>query len=262
MKNSEQTATAAETIPFDQELKNKLDLAWEKIESGRQQEDEGRKQRIEGTLELAKILLDLRLRFPADREFGERLTKNGYGENRISRQDRAALINMAEHPDLAREVLEQTHRQSYRLIWEEEIQPELEKRRLPSAGQPALSENFNGTPVVSTNGNLAGVPIPPVIQPSKTTTHRPKTSNGSLNPDTAKHDVLAFDKAIKTLLTLRTKPIATFVGTEHHASDVSSVRLFLYEVVAALDEQKQASADSVEDADDEADDADDDTHLN
>lgn len=113
-------------------VKSELDLAWGKIQKGLQQEDEGHKLWIEGTLELINILDDARKRFGSDQAFGTWLTDNGFGENRITRHDRSALLNMAEHPDLTREVLEQTHRRSWRLIWEEEIQP-----RLPSGGQPA-----------------------------------------------------------------------------------------------------------------------------
>jgi hypothetical protein len=86
-------------------------------------------------LNLIDLLHDARKRFSSDQAFGKWLTDSGYGEERIKRQDRAALLNMAEHPDLAREVLKQTHRRSWRLIWEEEIQP-----RLLTAGQPADGE--------------------------------------------------------------------------------------------------------------------------
>jgi hypothetical protein len=190
---SEQTATSAETTtngiapanvatsttsntPFDQgELKAKLDRAWEKIENGDLKVDEGRKLRAEGnklraegTLELANILLDLRERFPADQDFSKKLAECGYGENRIRRQDRAALINMAGHQDLARKVLEHTHRRSYRLIWADEVQPEVQ-RRLHSAGQPAEDES----PATAPAEDTGTVETPVVIQPA---TRRPKTT--------------------------------------------------------------------------------------
>jgi hypothetical protein len=125
--------TPTDTIPLDQWAQRKnLDLAWQKIENGRQQETEGRKLWVEGTLELSNILDYARKRLDFDQAFGTWLTGNGYGEDRLTRHDRQALLNMALHPDLTREVLEQTHRRSWQLIWREEMQP-----RLPSNRQPA-----------------------------------------------------------------------------------------------------------------------------
>jgi hypothetical protein len=115
----------------DKQVKDNLDLAWVKIQNALQQEDEGRKLWIEGTLELINILDDARNRLGSDQEFGTWLTNNGYGENRITRHDRSALLNMARDLNVTRKVLEQTHRRSWRHIWEDEIQP-----RLPQVGQP------------------------------------------------------------------------------------------------------------------------------
>src|SRR5262245_21764996 len=91
--------------------KSNLDLAWVKIENGVQQEAEGRKLWIEGTLELISILDDARKRLGSDQAFGTWLTENGYG-NRITRHDRAALLNMALNLNVTRVVLEQTDRRS------------------------------------------------------------------------------------------------------------------------------------------------------
>jgi hypothetical protein len=151
-------------------VKSKLDLAWGKIEDGLQQEAEGHKLWIEGTLELINILDDARNRFPSDKEFGAWLTDNGYGENRIKRNDRRALLNMAEHPQHTREVLNQTHRRSWRLIWEEEIQP-----LLHSAVQPAEGE--------SPKANPANNPEQPA-EPEKKPTRRPRKGNGTKKPRT------------------------------------------------------------------------------
>jgi hypothetical protein len=126
----------ADTIPFDQgEVKNNLDLAWGKIQNGLQQEAQGYKLWIEGTLELINIPHDARQCHASDQAFGKRLTDSGYGENRIKRHERSALLNMAEHPDLTRKVLEQTHSRSWQLIWRDEIRP-----RLPNARQPTDGE--------------------------------------------------------------------------------------------------------------------------
>jgi hypothetical protein len=170
------TAPPADVIPFDQKEERKtkasLDLAWGKIEKGLAQEAEGRKLWVEGTLELINILNDARKRFPADQEFGTWLTNNGYGEDRITRHQRAALLNMAEHLDLAREVLEQTHRLSWRRIWEEEIQP----RRLPSPGQPA-----DGKGPDAPDGKGPEAPDGKEPKP-KARTRRPRNKSGGARP--------------------------------------------------------------------------------
>jgi hypothetical protein len=130
------------TIPFGQaelksELKSRLDLAWEKIESGSLQERVGRNLWVEGTVDVICVLHEARLRLASDKEFGKWLADSGYGEHRISRQDRAALLNMAINLDVTRRVLWETRRRSYRHIWTEEIQPRLP--RLPHVGQPPVS---------------------------------------------------------------------------------------------------------------------------
>jgi hypothetical protein len=71
---------------------------------------------------------------------------------------------MAKHLDLTREVLEQTHRRSWRLIWEEEIQPQL-----PSAGQPADGESPEANPANNSEGE-------------KKPTRRPRKGNGKKKP--------------------------------------------------------------------------------
>ena len=128
------TETTAPTDVTNTDLvtvKRNLDVALTKIESGRINEEQGKKQWIEGTLELIAGLDDGRNRFSSDQTFGKWLDENGY-DDRITRHDRSALLNMAKHPDITREVLEQTHSRSWQLIWRDEIQP-----RLPNARQPA-----------------------------------------------------------------------------------------------------------------------------
>jgi hypothetical protein len=121
-----------------------LDLAWVKIQNGLQQEAEGHKLWMEGTLELINILDDARKHLDSDQEFGKWLTDNGYGEIRITRHDRSALLNMALDPNVTREVLAQTHRRSWRLIWEEEV-----KLKLPNVGQPPDAQKTEEAPTIS-----------------------------------------------------------------------------------------------------------------
>ena len=142
-------------------IKSNLDLAWVKIQNALQQETEGHKLWTEGTLELINILDNARKRLGSDQAFGTWLSENGYGANRITRHDRSALLNMALDLHVTREVLEQTHRRSWRLIWEEEMQP-----WLPSAGQPPDPKG----------------PEAPDDKGPETPTRRPKKTRGAKKP--------------------------------------------------------------------------------
>jgi hypothetical protein len=121
-------------------LKSKLDLAWAKNQDSRQQEAEVRKRWTESTHELINILGAARKRFPSDQAFGAWLTEAGYGEDKIPRDDRSALLNMGLYPEVTRQVLEQTSRHSWQLIWREEVQSRLRSGTQPGSGDPA-----NGT---------------------------------------------------------------------------------------------------------------------
>jgi hypothetical protein len=148
-------------------IKSNLDLAWGKIQDGLQREAEGRKLWVDGTIDLITILDDARNRLGADKAFGTWLTDNGYGEDRITRHQRAALLNMAEHLDLTREVLEQTHRLSWEQIWIHQIQPDLaDQPRLPGTRQPA-------------DGEEASDETPEALA----TTRRPKEKRGKQTPN-------------------------------------------------------------------------------
>jgi hypothetical protein len=127
-------------------LKSKLDLAWAKNQGSRQQEAEVRERWTESTHELINILGDARKRFPSDQAFGAWLTEAGYGEDRISRDDRSALLNMGLHPDVTREVLEQTSRHSWQLIWREEVQSRLRNATQPGSGDPANGDGKTRRP--------------------------------------------------------------------------------------------------------------------
>jgi hypothetical protein len=121
-----------------------------KIQNALQQEAEGHKLWIQGTLELIRSLDDARKRLGSDQAFGTWLTDNGYGENRITRHDRAALLNMALDLNVTREVLEKTNRRSWRLIWEDEIQ-----NRLPSTGQPPDDKQPDEAPAITRRSKKA-----------------------------------------------------------------------------------------------------------
>jgi hypothetical protein len=132
----QETAPPANTTPEHLAIvKANLDAAWAKVEDATYQEAEGTNRWIEGTLGLVTNLVDARERL-GDQAFGLWLTENGYGEDRLPRHHRQALLNMGLDLKVTREVLSQTERRSWRYIWEKEIQP-----RLPYAGQPADGES-------------------------------------------------------------------------------------------------------------------------
>lgn len=93
--------------------------------------ERGRREWIEGTLELAAALLEARGQFKADRQFAHWIVDAGLED--ISHQDRAALISMADDLAATRRMLEETKRLSWRYIWEEEMKP-----WFTQAGKPTL----------------------------------------------------------------------------------------------------------------------------
>jgi hypothetical protein len=85
---------------------------------------------IEATLDLATTLKEARERFPSNEAFAHWLVDSKLDADIMGRQTRAALINMAADLALARIVLQETKRNSWQLIWQEEMKP-----RLTSAGK-------------------------------------------------------------------------------------------------------------------------------
>lgn len=113
-----------------------LDKIAKRIREAYERAQLGRREWIEGTIELAIDLAEARHRFKSDREFSHWLV-DAELEN-IGHQDRAALINMATNIGLARIILEESQRNSWRLIWTEEMQ-----YRFTSAGKP-----HDGAPII------------------------------------------------------------------------------------------------------------------
>ena len=112
----------------------------------------GRQEWIEGTVDLAQALSDARAEHESDRAFGHWLVDNELDD--ISKDDRAALLGMAGNIDLARAVLLETTRLSWRMIWIEEMAD-----RFRSAAKPEPPPAFPETCAEPT-------PTPPEQQPS------------------------------------------------------------------------------------------------
>jgi hypothetical protein len=81
----------------------------------------GRAEWIEGTIELASLLADARRQFDANIAFAHWIVDAQLED--INHMDRAALIAMADNLDLARIILQETTRVSWRHIWAEEMKP-------------------------------------------------------------------------------------------------------------------------------------------
>lgn len=96
----------------------------ERQQSIRRAIDEWRHAETLCTEKILALALELKAgrdEFDNNSAFSEWLDANGCSD--LVPHDRAALLNMADHIDMARKVLEVTKRRSVRLIWDEEIKP-------------------------------------------------------------------------------------------------------------------------------------------
>jgi|HubBroStandDraft_6_1064221.scaffolds.fasta_scaffold118412_2 hypothetical protein len=96
---------------------------------------QGQREWVAGTLELAALLAEARERFPANREFHYWLSAKC---EFLTPDNRAALIGLGQNIELARRTLMQTQSFSWRLIWREmqdKIHPERAERRLRNAAK-------------------------------------------------------------------------------------------------------------------------------
>jgi hypothetical protein len=124
---------------------------------------------IEATLEMAATLREAREQFKNDREFSIWLATNDL--NMHNHDDRAALINMGRNPDLTRIVLQETQRQSLRLIWRDEIAPRVRSAAKPPAQESSLTETRDSAP-----------PAPAKAEPVSPTSVESKVKLGERHP--------------------------------------------------------------------------------
>lgn len=113
-------------------LPKSMDALAERIRSAYARTEQGRQEWIEGTLDLALALSEARTRFHEDRKFSIWLAEKELDQ--LGAHDRASLINMAADLPLARAILQESKRSSWRLIWSEEM-----VSRFDSAAKPDLS---------------------------------------------------------------------------------------------------------------------------
>jgi len=105
-------------------FKARIRAGWERTKTGRQ-------GWIDGSLEIAAALRDARDNMPADIAFSTWLKQNDLAF--FPKDDRAALIGLAENIELARDILMNTTSVSYRVIWQEN------KSRFRKAAKPAAT---------------------------------------------------------------------------------------------------------------------------
>src|SRR5262245_56619366 len=92
----------------------------DKIRGDLSRRTESREQWIEATLDLCIHLAEARAQFKADIEFGQWCGENGFGDNVLNKDDRAAAIAMGGHLDETPDVLQLTDRRSLQHIYRHE----------------------------------------------------------------------------------------------------------------------------------------------
>jgi hypothetical protein len=148
---------------------NRLDELANRLRKGFDRADNADIEWLEAKLDLAVIFAEARAEFPADIAFGMWLAENEL--DRVSHQDRAGLILMGQHPDLARRVMEETDRRSYRTIGEE-IRDRFTRAGKPAPEEPHAAEpnGFASTTPETRHTAPAAEPNPEVISPPKVST--------------------------------------------------------------------------------------------
>jgi hypothetical protein len=128
---------------------NRLELLKSKLQGAYQRIEAGGNEWVEGSLEFAAALLEGRELVPADTGFKQWLEKNNL--DFFNHQDRAALLNLAQNPDLARGILSKTESRSYRLIWDQNKKRfQSATGRFTSAGKPPADGKLKRTRTIRT----------------------------------------------------------------------------------------------------------------
>ena len=105
----------------------------ERIDAAYARTQRGRREWIEGSLELAQAFAEGRDRFSSDSDFGAWLGKNGHAY--VEKNGSAAFIIFGRDLKFARIAFEETTRSSYRYIWDDV------KDRLPQMGKPTTTSD-------------------------------------------------------------------------------------------------------------------------
>ena len=161
--NEHDSYHASSLVPLDGGGKLSLDELASDIRSAYLTCVKAREEWTKATLTLAERLYEARNRFGDNQGFSDWLAANSLGKETLSHQDRAALINIGEHIDVARDIIEKSDRRSWRLVWDKEIK------------KVVLREEVGVGPFYQ-SGNTAeapeeDAPIDPVIEGEVVTRH-------------------------------------------------------------------------------------------
>jgi len=85
-------------------------------------------------LRRAELFAEARSRFKANAAFSDWIREAKL--DRVNADDRAALLHIAENPEVARQVLEKTESRSTQLVWRNEIQPRVHLRNVTKTAEP------------------------------------------------------------------------------------------------------------------------------
>ncbi len=113
---------------------------------------EGHAAWVAGTLELIDALTEGRRAFPSDVLFGRWLVDQELDV--IGKDDRAALLNIGAHRDLAQHALEESGLVSYQRIWREYLQPRLLNPTKADDLKPESAKPAITAPAAVVNANL------------------------------------------------------------------------------------------------------------
>jgi hypothetical protein len=118
-------------------VKQRLELAIERERLAAENRKVAHAEWVEAAIELAAAMAAARDMFPANLEFHDWLDANAWLD-RFNKDDRAALIQIGHlartEMAVVREVLGETGRRSFQLIWSEELRPRLAPQAVPKRG--------------------------------------------------------------------------------------------------------------------------------
>lgn len=115
-----QTIQPQEVQPPVKPASGELDVVADQIRSWKEKAEQTRIDWIDATMHIAELMVKAREHFPSDTLFGKWLVEQNINYNT---HDRTALIHFGYEPEIARKVLEETDRRSYKWIWEVEVKP-------------------------------------------------------------------------------------------------------------------------------------------
>jgi hypothetical protein len=124
---------------------------------------------IEATLAYALLLLEARRRHPSDHAFGVWLAEHDLDD--VPKNERAALLHIAEYPDLFRDRMAVSPRRSWELMWREEMQPLIPNTRKEDDPSPQSLMRGSGAEdsADSGKGDRGNSDFPSKVTPSIST---------------------------------------------------------------------------------------------